>query len=76
MQAVQQEMGERLMNLREDMQASQQHITQQFAQHQVQLLCIRDCTVMFDLLCRPLVLTSLPVPQSKQYGWSHSSTLA
>lgn len=37
MQAVQQEMEDRLMSLREDMQASQQHITQQFAQHQVYL---------------------------------------
>ncbi|KAL3140375.1 hypothetical protein ABBQ38_004636 [Trebouxia sp. C0009 RCD-2024] len=36
--AVQQELEERLMSLREDMQASQQHITQQFAQHQGELL--------------------------------------
>lgn len=35
LQAVQQELEDRLMSLREDMQASQQHITQQFAQHQV-----------------------------------------
>lgn len=37
-QAVQQELEERLMSLREDMQASQQHIAQQFAQHQVHLI--------------------------------------
>ena len=36
-QAVQQEIEDRLMSLREDVQAAQQHITQQFAQHQVQL---------------------------------------
>ena len=37
------------MSLREDMQASQQHITQQFAQHQVQLLRMHHCTVMLGL---------------------------
>lgn len=35
LQAVQQEMEGRLMSLREDMQVSQQHMTRQFAQHQV-----------------------------------------
>ena len=35
LQAAQQELEGRLMSLREDMQASQQHIAQQFAQHQV-----------------------------------------
>lgn len=49
MQAVQQEMEERLMSLREDMQASQRHITQQFAQHQVQLFRIHHCAVTLDL---------------------------
>ena len=35
LQAVQQIMEDRLMSLREDMQASQQQVTGQFAQHQV-----------------------------------------
>ena len=35
LQAVQQAMEDRLMGFREDMQASNQHLTQQFAQHQV-----------------------------------------
>lgn len=38
MQAVQQGMEEGLMSLREDMQMSQQQITQQFAQYQVHAL--------------------------------------
>jgi len=35
LQAVQQVMEDRVMSLREDMQASQQQVTGQFAQHQV-----------------------------------------
>ena len=35
LQAVQDEMENRLIGLREDFQASQQQLTQQFAQHQV-----------------------------------------
>ena len=35
LQAVQQVVEDRLMSLREDMQASQQQVTGQFAQHQV-----------------------------------------
>lgn len=38
LQAVQQGMEEGLMSLREDMQVSQQQITQQFAQYQVHAL--------------------------------------
>ena len=35
LQAVQQVVEDRLMSLREDMEASQQQVTGQFAQHQV-----------------------------------------
>ena len=58
-QAVQEEIEERLMSLREDMQAAQQHITQQFAQHQVQLPCIQHCTVLAMLLSQILWLLFL-----------------
>ena len=40
LQAVQQAMEDRLIGFREDMQASNQRLTQQFAQHQVSSLSL------------------------------------